>query len=90
MTKPSVSAALKRLEAYVGREAPSDTMAPLDRDILAVCAALRLTADCAEYTYDADMEPIYAVRLPCDWRVASKGFLACLTASQGRSAEDVG
>lgn len=81
MRKLSVSAALKRLEnRVVSSSINSDTLTPVDqRDITIVCAALRMVEGCAEHIDDADMCPIYRMKLPCSWQTAAKGLLGCLT-----------
>lgn len=59
-------------------------------DVKLVVAAMRLVADCAEHTDSADAQPIFTVRLPCDWRAADKGFLHALSQCWGLTVEDVG
>ncbi len=96
MSHPSLNAALKRLEAYAlwnGDTAPNpynDSGDNMHADIALVVAAMRLTADCAEHTDSRDAQPVFEVRLPCEWTHGSKGFLHALSQCRGRTAEDVG
>jgi hypothetical protein len=47
-------------------------------------ACLETLCEHASHTGDADAEPIFEIKLPCDWRKASKGLKHCARAASPR------